>query len=175
MLVTGSALCMKKSVLIFQFYYFKASFNIDLTSTPRSSRLSHPIRLTDHNFASVLLASSRFEFQILFQFVIAQVVLRHPSKSNTLRRGSWHARFCKRGVLGHPKTPQAEGRPSVGWPPLLDCSYAPDLEVVSSVLDLRTCHGMPCRDFKFSNGHNFRLRWSCIIRRRRKNQQMTQV
>jgi hypothetical protein len=57
MLVTGSALCMEKSVLIFRFYYFKASFNIDLTSTPRFSRLSHPIRLTDHNLARVLLAS----------------------------------------------------------------------------------------------------------------------
>ena len=40
----------------FRFYYFKASFNIDLTSTPKFSRLSHPVRFTDHNFARVLLA-----------------------------------------------------------------------------------------------------------------------
>jgi hypothetical protein len=57
MLVMGSVLCMKYSVLIFQFYYFKSSFNIDLTSTPRSSRVSHPIKFTDHNCACVLLAS----------------------------------------------------------------------------------------------------------------------
>lgn len=99
----------KKSVLIFLFYYFKASFNIGITSTPMSSRLPHSIRFTDHNLAGVLLASLLQPLRVPNLIPFCNFAGRsNPSVQVKDRLWQFMAHWR---VLGHHTTLQAEGRP----------------------------------------------------------------